>query len=171
MVSSTEILTFDVTYFPKQNFKWWISGYKMNITKKRKIFSVRYFAKSKQYMLLITVCIFSKITLLLFSHSVVSNSLQVHGRQHTGLPCPSLSPGVPSSLCPLSQWCHPTISFSVTPCLQSFSASESFPNCWLFLSGGQSIGASASASVLPMNIHDWFLLGLTGLISLLSKGL
>ena len=122
-------------------------------------------------MLLITVCIFSKITLLLFSHSVVSNSLQLHGLQHTGLPCPSLSPGVPSSLCPLSQWCHPTISFSVTPCLQSFSASESFPNCWLFLSGGQSIGASASASVLPMNIHDWFPLGLTGLISWLSKGL
>ena len=122
-------------------------------------------------MLLITVCIFSKITLLLFSHSVVSNSLQLHGLQHTGLPCPSLSPGVPSSLCPLSQWCHPTISFSVTPCLQSFSASESFPNCWLFLSGGQSIGASASASILPINIQlisfriDWFDLLAGGSIS------
>ena len=82
--------------------------------------------------------------------------------------CPSLSPWVCSNSCPLSQWCHPTISFSVTlfsPCPQSFSASGSFPKSRLFVSSGQSIGASASASFLPMNIHGWSLLGLTGLIS------
>ena len=141
---------------------------KWTLFKKEK-YSVRYFAKSKQYMLLITVCIFSKITLLLFSHPVVSNTLQLHGLQHTGLPCPSLSPGVPSNLCPLSQSCHTTVSFSVMPCLQSFTASESFPNCWLTLSGGQSI--RASASVFPMNIQCWFPLGLICLISLQSKGL
>ena len=90
------------------------------------------------------------------------------------LPCPSLSPRVCSNSCPLNWWCHPTISSSVTPfssCLQSFPASGSFPVSRLFTSGGQSIGASASASVLPMNIQHWFLLGLTGLISFLSKGL
>ena len=90
------------------------------------------------------------------------------------LPCPSPIPGACSNSCPSSRWCHPTISSSVAPfsCLQSFPASGSFPMFWrLFTSGGQSIGASASAAVLPMNIQDWFLLGLTGLISLLSKGL
>ena len=94
--------------------------------------------------------------------------------QNTWLPCPSLSPGPCSNSCPLSQWCHSTISSSVTPfssCPQSFPASESFPVSGLFASGGQWIVASASASVLPMNIQDWFPLGLTGLISLLSKGL
>ena len=110
-----------------------------------------------------------------FSHSVVSNSLQPHGLQHTRLPCPSPTPGAYSNLCPLSQWCHPTISSSVLPfssCLKSFPVSESFPVSWrLFVSGGQSIGASASSSVLPMNIQDWFPLGLTGWISLKSKGL
>ena len=89
-------------------------------------------------------------------------------------PCLSQSPRVCSNSCPLSQWCHPTISSSVVPfssCLQSFPASASFLMSRLFASGGQSFGASASASVLPMNIQGWFPLGLTSLISLKSKGL
>ena len=93
--------------------------------------------------------------------------------QHTRLPCPSLSSGVCSNSCPLSQWCHPTISSSVTPfssCPQSFPALGSFTMSQLFASGGQSIGASASVSILPMNTDGWFPLGLTGLI-LMSKGL
>ena len=112
--------------------------------------------------------------LLLFSHSVKSDSLWPHGLQHTRPPCPSLSPGVCSNLCPLSQWYHPTISTSVIPFsshLQSFPASGSFSVSWLFTSGGQSIGASVSASVLPMNIEHRFPSGWTGLISLQSKGL
>ena len=111
------------------------------------------------------------MSVFVFSLSV-SNCLWPHGLQHTRLPCPLLSPGVCSNSCPLSQWCHPTISSSVTPfssCPQSFPASESFPISWLFASGSQSIGASASTSVLPMNIQGWFPLELTGLISLLSK--
>ena len=90
------------------------------------------------------------------------------------LSCPSPTPGACSNSCPSSQWCHPTISSSVIPfssCLQFLPASESFPMTQFFTSGGQSIGASASASVLPMNIQDWFPLGLTGLMSLQSKGL
>ena len=111
--------------------------------------------------------------MLLFSCSVMSYSLWLHGLQHARLPCPSLSPGVCSNSCPLSGWCHPTISSSVAlfSCLHSFPVSESFPMNQLFISGGQSIGASASASVLPVNIQDLFPLGLTGWISLLSKGL
>ena len=108
---------------------------------------------------------------LLLSSSVMSDFLQPHGLQHARLPCP-LSPRVCSDSCPLSQWCHPTISFSVVPLssyLQSFPASGSFPMSQFFASGSQSIGASAS--VLPVNIQGWFPLGLTGLISLLSKGL
>ena len=96
------------------------------------------------------------------------------GLQHTRLPCPSLSPGVYSNSCPMSQWCHPTISSSVTPFsshLQSFPTSGSFLMSWLFASGGQIIGASALASVLSMNIQGWFHLRLTGWISLQSKGL
>ena len=88
------------------------------------------------------------------------------------LPCPSLSSGVCSDSCPLSLWCYPTILSLVIPfssCLQSFPASRSFPMTWLFPSGGQSTGTSASASVLPVNIQAWFPLGLTGLISLQSK--
>ena len=103
-----------------------------------------------------------------FSCSVVSDSLRPHGLQHARLPCPSPTPGTCSNLCPSSQWCHPTISSSVTPFfsyLQSFPASGSFPMSQLFSSGGQSIGVSASASVLPMNICDWFPLRLTGWIS------
>ena len=105
--------------------------------------------------------------------SVLSDSLWPHGLQHTGLPCPSLVPGVCSNSCPLSQWCHPTISSSVVPFsshLQSFPASGSFKMSQLFTSGGQSIRISASASVLPMNIQHWFPLEWTGWISLQSKG-
>ena len=112
--------------------------------------------------------------MLSFSHSVMSNSLLPHGLQHTSLPCPSPSPRVCSNSCPLNWWWHPNISFSVTPfssCPQSFPTSGPFPMSQLFISGGQNIGASALASVLPMNIQGWFPLGLTGLISLLSKGL
>ena len=110
--------------------------------------------------------------LLLFSWYVVSDSLQPHELQHTKFLCPLLFPGICSNSCSLSQWCHPTISSSVAPFSfypQSFPASGSFPVTQLFPSGGQSIRASASASVLLMNILDWFPLGLTGLISLLSK--
>ena len=109
-----------------------------------------------------------------FSRSVMYDSLQSHGLQHTRLLCPSSTPKPCSNSCPSSWWCHPTISSSVIPfssCLQSFPALGSFPMSWLFPSSGQSIRASASASVLPMNIQDWFPLGLTGLISLQSKGL
>ena len=104
-----------------------------------------------------------------FSHSVVSDSLWPHGLQYTRLPCPSPTPGTYSNSCPTSQWCHPTISSSVISfsfCLQSFPASRSFPMSQFFASDGQSVGVSASASVLPMNIQDWFPLGLTGWISL-----
>ena len=101
-------------------------------------------------------------------------ALRPHGLQHARLPCPSTNPGACSNSCQSSWWCHPTISSSVIPfssCLQTFPASGPFPMSQLFTSGGQSIGASASASVLPMNIQDWFPLGLIGWISLLSKGL
>ena len=109
-----------------------------------------------------------------FSLSVVSNSLRLHGLQHVRLPCPSPIPRAYSNSCPSSRWCHPTISFAVvpfSPCLQSFPESGSFPVSQSFTSGGQSVGALASASVLPVNIQDWFPLGLTGWISLQSKGL
>jgi len=101
------------------------------------------------------------LLLLLFSHSVMSNSLQPQGLQYTRLSCPSLPPGACSNSCPSSQWCHPTISSSVIPfssCPQSFPESGSFPMSQLFASRGQSIGASVS--VLPMNIQSWFPLGL-----------
>ena len=109
-----------------------------------------------------------------FSHWVVSDSLRPHELQHTRFPCPSLSPGVCSNSCPLSQWCHPTISSSAVPFssrLQSFSASGSFQMSQFFPSGGQSIGVLASASVFPTNFQDWFPLGCTGWISLQSKEL
>ena len=120
------------------------------------------------------------ISPLIFSHILkavqwlsVSNSLRPHGLKHGRLPCPSLSLRLCSNSCPLSRWCHPTILSSVAPfsCPQSFPASGTFPMSRLFASGDQSIGASASASVLPMNIQDWFPLGWTGWISLPSKGL
>ena len=109
-----------------------------------------------------------------FSRSFVSDSLRPHELQPLRPPCPSPTPGVYSNSCPLSWWCHPTISSSVIPffsCLQSFPASGSFPVSQFFTWGGQSIGVSASASFLPMNIQDLFPLGLTSLISLQSKGL
>ena len=104
----------------------------------------------------------------------MSDSLWHHGLLHVRLSHPSLYPRVCSNSCPLSRWCHPTISSSIAPfssCPLSFPAWGSFPMSQLFATGGQSIGASASMSVLPMNIQAWFCLGLTGLISLQSKGL
>ena len=131
--------------------------------------------KSRDITLVAKVCIVkAMVSPVQFSGSVVSDSLQLHGLQHTRLPCPSPIPRACSNSCPLTQGCHPTISSSVIPfssCLQSFPASGSFPMSQFFASGGQSIGASASASVLPMNIQGWFPLGLTSLLSLQSKGL
>ena len=104
----------------------------------------------------------------------MSDSFQSHRLQHARPPCPSPTFRVYSNSCPLSRWCHPTISSSVVPfssCLLSFPASGSFPMSQFFASGGQSIRVSASASILPMNIQDWFPLGWTGWVSLQSKGL
>ena len=115
----------------------------------------------------------SKVPFLQFSHSVVSDSLWPHGLQHTRPPCSSPAPRVYASSCALIWWCHPTIS-SIVPfssCLQSFPASGSFQMSQFFTSGGQSIGVSASTSVLPMNTQDWSSLGWTGWISFQSKGL
>ena len=109
-----------------------------------------------------------------FSHSVMSDSLWPHEPQHARPPCPLPTPRVHPNPCPLSLWCHPTVSSSVLPftsCPQSFPASGSFPMSQLFPSGGQSTGVSASASVLPMNVRDWSPLGWTVWISLQSKGL
>ena len=109
-----------------------------------------------------------------FSRSVVSDSLWPHEPQHARPPCPSPTPKVHSDSCPLSQWCHPAISSSVVPfssCPQSFPASGSFQMSQFFTSGGQSIGVSASTSVLPMNTQDWSPLGWTDWVSLQSKGL
>jgi len=109
-----------------------------------------------------------------FSHSVVSNSLWPHGLQHARPPCPSPTHGVYSNSCPLIQWCYPTISSSVVPFpsfLQFFPASGSIQMSQLFASGGQSTGVSASASVISINIQDWFPLGWTGWNSLMSKQL
>ena len=121
-----------------------------------------------------TVLFYIHIRSMLFICSVVSNSLRPHGLQHARLPCPSQSPGVCSNSCLLSWLWHPTILSSVTlfsSCPHSFPASGSFPVSQLFISGGQTIGVSASASVFHMNIKGWFLLGFTGLIFWLSKGL
>ena len=115
-----------------------------------------------------------QFSLVQFSHSVVSDSLRPHEVQHTRPLCPSPTPRVHSNSCPLSQWCHPVISSSVvtfSSYLQSLPASESFPMSQLFTWGGQSIGVSALASVLPMNTQDWSTLEWTGWISLQSKGL
>ena len=113
-----------------------------------------------------------KFSSVQFSHSVVSDSLRPHGLQHARPPCPSPTPGGHTNPCPLSRWCHPTISSSVVPfssCLQPFLASGSFLMSQLFASGSQSAGASGS--ILPMNIQEWFPSGWTGWISLQSKGL
>ena len=117
---------------------------------------------------------FQNANSLQFSHSVVSDSLQPHESQLARPPCPSPTPGVHPNPCPSSWWCHPTISSSAvsfSSCLQSFPASGSFPMSQFFASRGQSIRVSASASVPPMNIQDWFPLGWTDWISLKSKGL
>ena len=116
----------------------------------------------------------SFFTAVQFSRSVMSDSLWPHGLQHARPSCPSPTPGVYPNLCSLSWWCHPIISSSVVPlfsCPQSFPASVTFQMTQLFVSGDQSIAVSASASVLPMNIQDWFPLGWTGWISLKSRGL
>ena len=113
------------------------------------------------------------LDVVLFTRSVVSSSLWPHGPQHARLPSHHERPKL-AQTCPLNKWCHPTISSSVilfSSCLRSFPASGSFPTSQLFASGGHSIGASALASVPPMNIQDWFPLGFTDLISLQSKGL
>ena len=118
--------------------------------------------------------LFSRLSSVQFSHSVVSHSVRPHRLQHTRPPCPSRTPRAYSDSCPSSRWCHPTISFSVVPfssCPQSFSVSESFQMRQFFTTNDQSMRVSASASVLPVNIQDWFPLGLTGWISLLSKWL
>ena len=116
---------------------------------------------------------FSTVCSVQFSHSVMSDSLWPYESQHTRPPCPSPTPRVHSNSRPLSRWCSPAISSSVIPfsCPQSLPASRSFPMSQLFAWGGQRIGVSASASVLPMNTQDWSLLGWTGWTSLQSKGL
>ena len=117
---------------------------------------------------------FKRKWLVQFSHLVMSDSLRPHGLQHASLLCPSPTPVVYSNSCPFSRWCHPTFSSSVIPfssCLQSFPASGSFQMSQFFASGGQSIGVSASASVLPMSIQEWFPLGWIGWSSSQSKGL
>ena len=129
-------------------------------------------SKCEKLRILVSLEILQVWSSVQFSCSVVSDSLRLHGLQHTKLPCPSPTPGVYSNSCPLSWWCHPTISSSVIPfssCPQSLPASEAFPMSQFFASGGQSIVVSASA--LPMNIQDWFPLEWTGWISLQSKGL
>ena len=125
----------------------------------------------------LNICYISLVKLILFQFSSVAQlclTLVTHGLQHSGPPCPSPTLGPCANSCPLSWWHHPTISSSVIPfssCLQSFPATESFLMSHFFASGGQNIGASPSTSVLSMNIQDWFPLGWTGWISLLSKGL
>ena len=130
------------------------------------------------FMCLFVICVYSTVKCLLaiqfssvqLSLSVMAHSLQPHGLQLTRLPCPSATSGVCSNSCPLSQWCHPTISSSVVPFsswLQSFLASASFPMSQFFASDGQIIGVSTSASVLPMNSQDWFPLRWTSWIWLL----
>ena len=121
-----------------------------------------------------SLSILAQMLLLFFSNSVVSDSLWPHGLQHTRVPCPSPTPGACSNSCPLGLWCHPTISSTVFPfssCPQSSLSSGSFPMTPFFASGGQCIGVLTSASVLPMDIQDWFPFGLIGWISLQSKGL
>ena len=129
--------------------------------------------KSQNMKIQCAVCPLSHFSVQ-FSRSVMTNSLWPHGLQHARPPCPLPTPRIYSNSCPLSRWCHPTISYSVVPfssCLQFFPASRSFQINQFFASGGQSIGVSASASVLPMDIQDWFPLGWTGWISLQAKGL
>ena len=154
---------------PRDEGAWWaaIYGVAQSRTRLKRLSSSSSCLKALSHKLDISL-------LLLFSHSVMSNSLWPHRLQHTRLPCPSPSPGACSNSCPSSHWCHPTISSSIvlfSSCLQSFPASGSFPLSQFFTSGGQSVGDWASKSVLPMNIQVWFPLGLTALISLQFKGI
>ena len=130
--------------------------------------------EKKQLKCVALKAILSAVSSVQFSHSVVSDSLWPHGLRHTRPPYPSPTPGAYSNSSPLSRWCHTTISSSVVPfssCPQSLPPSGSFPISQFFASGGQTIGVSASASVLPMNTQDWSPLGWTGWVSLQSKGL
>ena len=136
----------------------WTSAFKIPLTP--------WEVSTRRFCPLVNLGTFSSVQ---FSRSVVSDSLQLHELQHARPPCPSQTPGAYSNSCPLSQWCHPAISSSVVPvfsCPQSLPASGSFPVSQLFTWGGQSIGISASASVLPMNSQDWSPLGWTDWISL-----
>ena len=147
--------------FPKD----WVTCFKWNVCGWTK-----FHEDSVYFLLNISSWFLSSFLLLLFSCSVLSSCLWPHELQHAKLPCPSLSPRVCSNSCPLSQWCYLTIYLCSLLLLPSFfPASGSFPVSWLFPSGGPSI--EASVSVLPMNIQGWFPIGLTGLISLQSKGL
>ena len=140
----------------------------------KRIFKVSKFTIKlwKNYSLFVLVTASKKKISVQFSRSVMSDSLRPHELQHARPPCPSPTAGVHPNPCPLSRWCHPTISSSVIPfsCPQSFPASGSFQMSQLFASCGQNIGVSASTSVLPMNAQDWSPLGWTGWISLQSKG-
>ena len=129
-------------------------------------------SREKARWLLASDCSGQALSSVQFCPSVVLNSFQPHVLQHARLPCPSPTPGVYSDSCPLGRWYHPTISSSAIPFsrLQSFPGSGSFPRSRFFASGGQSVVVSASSSVLPMNVQDWFPLGWTGWLSLLSKG-
>ena len=148
----------------KRNFLLWLQYLKLY-----RIFKVQ----RKNYL---TSCTHRSLASIVFVQSflITKSFLILFHPEHTRLSYPLPSPGTCSNSCPLSWWCHPTISFSVissSSCPQSFLPLGSFPVSWLFSSGGQSIGVSASASIFPMNIQYWFPLGLTSLISLQSKGL
>ena len=138
------------------------------LTSKEIDFMPREVTRHKYRHFMIKGVILKNIESVQLSHSILSDSLRPHGLQHARPPCPSPTPGVYSNSCPLSRWYHPTISSSVIPFssrLQSFPASGSFPRSQFFTSSGQSMGVSASPSVLPMNIQDWFPLGLTRFLS------
>ena len=146
--------------FQLQNWKWGAER-----------FTRRFCSAWSQRRPILSLAIISSVQ---FSHSVVSNSLRPHELQHARPPCPSPTPGIHSNSHPSSRWYHPTISSSVVPfssCPQSLPASESFPMSQLFTWGGQSIGVSTLASVLPKNTQDWSPLEWTCWVSLLSKGL
>ena len=154
-------------------FPWWTSKIKF-ITRWKLTFTIESKFGYGRNLHSILCTVRSQIHSVQFSCSVMSNSLWPHRLQHTRLPCPSPASEVYSNSCPLSQWCHSTISSSVFPFsshLQSFPASGSFQMSQFFTSGGQSTGVSASASVLLMNTQGWSPLGWTGWISLQSKGL